>query len=239
VEAGDPTDFADGKCAKAEGHGCPGRHAIATFSRHDGRVSFAIVLYLDHKSDRRIRSIWAALDLRGVVSAGTEHVNDRPHVTLAVFDECVPDMVVPSLRDPLDDVSEIPLVLASVGFFLNAKAPAFLGVVPSTQLLSVHAAVQTVIAPLVTGNSGYYKQQNWVPHCTLAMGAPPDATGAIVGAVSGFDLPIRARAQSAHLVQLATRQSAAHLSSPAAVPQDVLSGLMPPPPPIFDAAVTK
>ncbi len=196
-----------------------------------GRVSFAVVLYLDHRSDRQVRSIWTALDGRGVVSAGTEHVDDRPHVTLAVFDDCAPDVVVPSLRDPLDDVSEIPLVLGSVGFFLSAKAPAFLGVVPSKQLLSVHAAVQTVIAPLVTGNSEHYEQRNWLPHCTLAMGAPPDATGVIVNAVSGFDLPIRARARSAHLVQLATRQSAANLSSPAPVPHDALTGLLPPPPP--------
>jgi hypothetical protein len=56
---------------------------------HDGWVPYAVVLLLDGHAERRVSALWAALDRRGVVSAATLHGDDRPHVTLNVFDDCV------------------------------------------------------------------------------------------------------------------------------------------------------
>lgn len=199
------------------------------------RVPFAIVLYLDDEADRRVREIWAALDGDGVISTGTEHRDDQPHVTLAVFDDCDPEALVATLREPLTDVRDIPLVMASIGFFTGIKAPAFLGVTPAPRLMTVHQTVQNLINPLVIGNAAYYQQANWMPHCTLAMGAV-GVGGVVVRAVSNFELPIRGRARAAHLVRLPTRRSEARLSSPlAAAASDALRGTRPPPPPLEHA----
>jgi 2'-5' RNA ligase len=188
-------------------------------------VPYAVVLYLDDEADRLVRSIWAALDRRGVPSPGREHTGNQPHVTLALFDHCDPARVASALSPSLAAAIGIPLELVSLGFFLTPRAPAFLGVVPSPPLLHLHQRVQIIIRPFVAGNSPYYEPPNWLPHCTLAMRAL-DAVGEIIATVAGRALPIRGRAGAATLVRLPEPVT----SGPPAPASDILSGQRPPPP---------
>ena len=49
--------------------------------------TFAVVLYFDKATERRVRQIWAALDLNGVPSVASSHgVGYRPHLTLAIIE---------------------------------------------------------------------------------------------------------------------------------------------------------
>jgi hypothetical protein len=102
-------------------------------------MPFAVELYLDREADARVRDLWAALDSRGVGSLGSVPESDyHPHVTLAVFEHGPALDVADAVRASLGGVIGLPLEFPSLGFFLTAEAVAFLGVVPTRELLDHH-----------------------------------------------------------------------------------------------------
>jgi 2'-5' RNA ligase len=164
-------------------------------------MPYAIELFLDDSSDRAVREIWAALEDRGVPSLGSRPDSDHhPHVTLSVFASGDPARVADVLRPVLATAPGLPLTLASLGFFLTDEAPAFLGAVPSTRLLSLHRQVHETIATLVEGIWPYYRPDALLPHCTLTTGATDRAT--VIDVVAESSLPIAAVASAAYLVEL-------------------------------------
>jgi hypothetical protein len=164
-------------------------------------VPFAIELFLDERADHRIRQIWAALDEHGLPSLGSIPDSDyHPHVTLSVFEHGDPAQVADALRPILTTSVGLSLPLAPLGFFLTDEAPIFLGVVPSSQLLTLHHAVHKAIEPLVDTVWPYYRPDALLPHCTLAVGVTGKARA--VDVVARFPTPIPARASGAHLVEI-------------------------------------
>lgn len=186
-------------------------------------MPYAVVLYLDEEADRLVRRIWAALDSRGVSAPGREETGNRPHVTLALFEDCDPVRLTAALNPALKNATGIPLELGSVGFFLGPRAPAFLAVVPSSALLELHGRVQAVLKPMVTGNSAFYEPRNWLPHCTVAM-RTLEVVAEVVSTMADRVLPIRGRASAARLVWLPQRVLAMQDAG------EILRGLRPPPP---------
>ncbi len=164
-------------------------------------MPFAIVLFLDDRSDLIVRQIWAALDDHHVTSPRSIPSSDfHPHVTLTVFEHGDTGKVTEVLG-PLSQLTVgLPLPLAPLGFFLTKEAPAFLGVIPSSRLLSVHRAVHDAIEPFVDGIGPYYRPDALLPHCTLALGVT-DKSG-VIDVVSRFTLPIDAFAASVQLVEI-------------------------------------
>ena len=189
-------------------------------------MPYAVVLYLDDEADRTVRWMWEELDRRGVPSPGREETGNRPHLTLALFRDGDPVRLTRALTPALAVANGLPVELESVGFFLGPRAPAFLNVAPTPQLLNLHRHVQSLVEPQVTGNSHFYEATHWLPHCTLAMQAV-DFAQKVLSVVADRALPIRARASGGRLVYLPERV----MSGPTTRDTDILSGLRPPPPP--------
>ncbi|MEU8660302.1 2'-5' RNA ligase family protein [Actinoplanes philippinensis] len=164
-------------------------------------MPYAIELFLDERADRRVRQMWAALDAAGVMSLGGRPGTDHhPHVTLSVFQEGDPDQVADVLRPVLATTAGLPLQLAGLGFFLTDEAVAFLAVIPSGRLLTLHRQVHEAVAPIAEGIWPYYRPDALLPHCTLATGVTDRATVADV--VAGLPIPIPALASAAYLVEV-------------------------------------
>ncbi|WP_109593818.1 2'-5' RNA ligase family protein [Actinoplanes xinjiangensis] len=164
-------------------------------------VPHAIELFLDEHADRLVRRIWAALDAHGITSLGSRpHCDDHPHVTLSVFERGDPARITDTLRPILATVAGLPLHLAGLGFFLTDEAPAYLGVIPSLRLLTLHRQVHEAIEPLTEGIWPYYRPGALLPHCTLAAGAVDRAR--VIDVVTAFPTTIPALASAAHLVEV-------------------------------------
>jgi len=162
-------------------------------------AAFAVVLYFDDFTEKRVRQAWEALDQYGVPSAGTTYEESyRPHITLAIVNTPYPEQAAARLRTPLANVSGLPISMTSLGFFLTNKAPAYLAVAPTTALLRLHDSVHAALGAMETWS--YYRPGNWMPHCTLAMDVACQTT--VAEALGETPLPIHATIGSAHMVEL-------------------------------------
>jgi len=164
-------------------------------------MPFAVELYLDDDADKRVRSIWEALDAGGVQSLGSVPRSAyRPHVSLAVFDSGDGEVLDVVLREALQKSLGLVMSLPSLGFFLAEEPVAFLGVVPSVALLAAHRVVVDALAGVVIGYWPYYEPDALMPHCTLATAVREPAK--VTQIVAGFGLPIVATITSAGLVEV-------------------------------------
>ena len=162
-------------------------------------MPYAIELFLDDTSTRRVCEIWAHLNGAGVRALGNGF-GDHPHVTLSVCDDVDASRVAEALEPFLERAVGLPLPLAPLGFFLTPEAPAFLGVIPSHDLLNLHRDVDAAIEPAVKRRWDYYRPDALLPHCTLAMGVTDKAT--VIDVVSKFSLPIPAVATGLHVIEI-------------------------------------
>lgn len=184
--------------------------------------AFAVVLYFDDFTEKRVRQAWAALDRFGIPSAGSTYEESyRPHITLAIVDTPYPEQAAARLRAPLANVSGLPVSMTALGFFLTNKAPAYLAVAPTTALLQLHDNVHSALGAMDTWS--YYRPGNWMPHCTLAMDVACQTT--VAEALGETPLPIHAVVGSAHMVELPKQPAAAPKPAlqEAAAPQPVRS----------------
>lgn len=124
----------------------------------------SVELLFDADTEARLRQIWADLDaayLPGRVPAG------RPHVTLAVAERIAPD--VDELLLPI--ARELPLACRIGAPLLFGQSNAVLArlIVPTTELLALHAAVHRVCRPhLLPGPLPHSLPGHWTAHVTLA-----------------------------------------------------------------------
>jgi hypothetical protein len=164
-------------------------------------MPFAIELFLDETADSSVRQIWAALDDHIITSLGRIPNSDyHPHISLTVFDSGDTQRVAETLRPVLESSVGLPLPLVALVVFLTEEAPAFPGVVPKYQLLTLHQEVHAAVPPQVEGTWPYYAPDCLVPHCTLATAGTDRRR--VIEVVSRSVLPINARASSAHLVAI-------------------------------------
>ena len=134
----------------------------------------SVELLFDRDNDAAIRSIWDELSEAGVRSqAAHKSPSNKPHATLAVaesMDESVNDALRPVLRLlPLACTIGAPMLFGRRDFTLVRL------VVPTTDLLSLHAEVQNVCGPhMPTGPLPHSESGQWTPHVTLARRVPAD-----------------------------------------------------------------
>jgi 2'-5' RNA ligase len=163
-------------------------------------AAHAVVLHFDEETDRRLREVWAALDVHGVDSVARTHgAGYRPHITLAIIETASEARAAEALRPPLAGVAGLPVTLNAVGFFLTGTAPAYLGVTPTSRLLLLHEQVHAALGDVASWD--YYRPGSWMPHCTLAMGvSSPSAVAEVITAAVA--LPLHATVSGAHLTRL-------------------------------------
>ncbi|MGB8503824.1 2'-5' RNA ligase family protein [Mycobacterium sp.] len=129
----------------------------------------SIELLVDADTEAAIHRAWDALSDAGL---RTPPPTSRPHVTLLVADEISPDVDAPLSqvlqRLPLACVIGAPIVFGRSPFVLVRL------VVPSTELLELHADAARICSPYLTPtaapNTGVGQ---WTPHTTLARRVEP------------------------------------------------------------------
>ncbi len=171
----------------------------------------ALILLFDDEATQTIKSIWEALDEEGVLSlASAPNAMYEPHVTLAVFETGDPSSCADLVADICRSHLGMALNLGSLGFFPTNESVAFLGVVPTRQLLDLHRGICERLLPEVDDFREYYLADSLVPHCTLALGVSD--LSSVVRAVERFSLPVVARVESIQLVELPLGRGVATLA---------------------------
>lgn len=124
----------------------------------------SIELVFDHDTEAAIRRIWADLAGAGIPSQAPA---SRPHVTLAVAERIAVD--VDELLRPVS--KRLPLVAAIGAPVLFGRANVVFArlVVPTTELLALHAEVHRLCAAhLVPASMPNSLPSQWTAHVTLA-----------------------------------------------------------------------
>jgi 2'-5' RNA ligase len=131
----------------------------------------SVELLFDADTEARLRRIWTdldAADLPSRVPAG------RPHVTVAVAERIAPD--VDELLLPIAQQLPIECSIGAPLLFGQSNAVLARLIVPTTELLGLHAAVHRVCGPhLLPGPLPHSLPGQWTAHVTLARrieGAP-------------------------------------------------------------------
>ncbi|BBZ39246.1 2'-5' RNA ligase family protein [Mycobacterium conspicuum] len=151
----------------------------------------SIELVFDRDTEAAIRRIWADLAAAGIPSQAPA---SRPHATMVVAERIAPDVDAPleavAQRLPLDCVVGAPVL------FGRAKVVLARLVVPSSELLAVHAEAHRLCAPHATpAPLPNCLPGQWTAHVTLARrvggaqlgralrvaGRPPEIRGSIAG----------------------------------------------------------
>ncbi|WAC55744.1 2'-5' RNA ligase family protein [Gordonia sp. SL306] len=143
----------------------------------------SLELLLDEASDQYIRDEWHTLDSAGLPNQSTiRSGTNRPHVTLAAAKHIAGSadaaLTPVSLRLPFTAVIGAPILFAQGSRITLARL-----VVPSTELLSVHAQTIRLVADhLGDGGAGdigpammpHSAPGRWTPHVTLARRLDPE-----------------------------------------------------------------
>ena len=153
-------------------------------------MAHSLEVLLDPAAESAIRAQWQALDDAGLPSqVRVQSPTNRPHVTLIAAQRISPevDEVMRGLADrfPVDCVVGAPLVFGGSGHTLARL------IVPSAQLLALHAEVYRRCLPYLTGDPfAHCRPGHWTAHVTLARRLTADQVGATMPVVNvvGADL---------------------------------------------------
>ena len=145
-------------------------------------VAHSVELLLDDASDQRIRDDWQRLRDAGLPSQiDNRSPTNRPHITLIAaerIDPLIDAALAPvSMRLPFSAIIGAPIVFGTGPRRTLARL-----VVPSTELLSVHAQVVRLGAghTATNGTSSVFdhcRPGAWTPHVTLARRLGPEQIG--------------------------------------------------------------
>lgn len=157
-------------------------------------MAHSIELLLDAGSDAAIRAMWQVLDDAGLPSQ--MHVTsptNRPHVTLIAAHRISPEVddVLRGLSDrfPLDCVVGAPLVFGGVRHTLARL------IVPSAELLDLHAEVYRLCLPHLRGEPfAHCRPGRWTAHATLGRRLTAGQIGVAMTMLNADGADLRAEA---------------------------------------------
>ena len=149
-------------------------------------MAHSIELLLDAHTDTAIRAAWQALADAGLPSqVNVKSVSNRPHITLLAAERISPDVdevlrgLVPRL--PLACVVGAHVVFGGPVFGRASLTLARL-IVPSAELLALHAEVFRLALPHVTGQPfAHCRPGHWTAHATLGRRLTAIEVGAALG----------------------------------------------------------
>ncbi len=141
----------------------------------------SVELLFDADTDAAVRGLWDDLAAAGVRSlASHTSPSNRPHITATVA-EHADDSIDAALRPVLE---RLPLscVIGAPMVFGGGRAVTLVRlVVPSVELLTLHADIHRVCLPhMPDGPLPHADPGRWTPHVTLARRVPADRLPAVV-----------------------------------------------------------
>ncbi len=137
-------------------------------------MSYIAVLLFDADSEEKISRICRDICIN---DANTFMVDScsRPHITLAMCNEFNEQVFYNQLDLFAVNREKFNLRLESIGIFPFKNSTLFLSPIITDALTSIHKDFYGVFTEDICPNqSTQYLPNRWVPHCTLAVGLPPD-----------------------------------------------------------------
>ncbi len=155
-------------------------------------MPYAVQLYLDEKTNNRIEAIKDALRSEEIpVDEET-----RPHISFAIYDTLSLEEFSRDLWSYSTSIAPIQIKFVSLGIFLNQKPVFFLGPKVNHMLLDRHQQFHEHFSDYDGELWEYYHPEEWVPHCTLALGLEYDELNEACRLLSGVDFPFSGRLES-------------------------------------------
>lgn len=143
----------------------------------------SVELIADQAVDEAIWTQWRALEAAGLPSQ-VRHgsLTNWPHVTLAVADE-IPTAIDVDLADLVAAALPMPMRVGGVIWFPGRRNVVARAVIPSAQLLDLHAAVAHRMDGL-DGRGARMGPGAWTPHITLARGVRTEQLPAVMATLA-------------------------------------------------------
>ncbi|MDE7219514.1 MAG: 2'-5' RNA ligase family protein, partial [Oscillospiraceae bacterium] len=91
-----------------------------------------------------------------------------PHLTLACFNDVDEARCVEKLRTFARTHKTVPAWLGSVGMFTDTRT-IFLSPVMTRSMYQLQGELHEHLKEFDTGGWAWYRPENWVPHCTVAL----------------------------------------------------------------------
>ena len=140
-------------------------------------MPYAIAALFDAASEAGIQNLRRQL----AEYAGSDTVAvARPHLAFAIVDRLDPEALEPMLREFCQAMPPLPLNLAAVGAFPTAEGVVYLAPVVTRPMLAAHARLCQLLDEAGAPPVPYYRPENWVPHCTVAINLTREQVGGAV-----------------------------------------------------------
>jgi 2'-5' RNA ligase superfamily protein len=164
---------------------------------NDSGMVAALEMYFDQVSERRLRTLWAALEAAAVPTLSSHtHRRHRPHLSLVAADELPPEPTLAALVG-FGLPADLQIRFQFVGQFPGGVL--WLGPAPTARLLALHTDVVSRLDGAGVAFWDHYRPQAWVPHTTLSMVARREAVAKAVPIICDV-LPLTATIVGAAVV---------------------------------------
>jgi len=165
-------------------------------------MPYAVELFFDPSLDKAVRHVWMEASVGASVPNRMAETGNRPHLSLAAFNDCRVEAVVGRLRELAARSWNINIDLNSIGTFASQEGVLFLAPVVTRALLDIHLDCQAQLQDLAQGMWPYYLPEKLAFHCTLNTGLSADEIHAAISAVKATGLPGTGKAVEMGLVRI-------------------------------------
>jgi hypothetical protein len=170
-------------------------------------MAFAISLWFDEVSEADIREKWQRLHAGGISTALCSGPY-RPHITLGIWEQLDLDQLRAQLKPEITTLESFEITLPFIGCISappgkisNSGSAVFLGVTPTSLLLSVHELVHAAAGISANSCRQFYKKNVWNPHCTLAANVPSADVPRAVEIAQRFSFPMQVRVDRVGVIE--------------------------------------
>lgn len=165
-------------------------------------MPFAVELFFDPDLDKAVRHLWQQVSKMAGVPNKMADTGNKPHISLAAFNDCKIEAVVGSLRELTSDTRSLDIDLSSIGTFASQEGVLFLAPMVTEALIKVHLDSQAKLKDLAQGMWPYYLPGKLAFHCTLNTGLNSEEINRAISAVKSIGLPSGGKATEIGLVRI-------------------------------------
>ena len=164
-------------------------------------MRFGVILKLDTESADRIREIQSTLT--GGEEDDPFQIYDiiygvDPHITLALYEEIEPSVIVDAINSVFQDTAPIPIDFASIALFPGSVL--YLAPRVTVELLEFHKSFHRCTGSAANACDVHYRPDGWVPHCSLGVPMPAEELSQAMLSVGFGWTPVEGHLVSAELV---------------------------------------
>jgi hypothetical protein len=165
-------------------------------------MPFAVEIFFDPNLDKAVRHLWAQVSKGTGVPDRMAETGNRPHVSLAAFNDGQVEAVVERLRALAVETEAIDIDLNSIGTFASEEGVLFLAPVVTGALINLHLDCQSKLKGLARGMWPYYLPGKLAFHCTINTGLKAEEINRAIMAIKAEGLPSAGKAVEIGLVKI-------------------------------------